>query len=45
MLELAVRVGQGVCNHILGARNVDNITGKLGDVGKVTSLSDGPQLR
>ena len=42
---MAERVGQGVCDHVLGARNVDNITGKLRDVGEVTSLSGGPRRR
>ena len=35
-------MGQGVCNHVLGAREVDNITCKLG---KVESLSGGPRRR
>ena len=41
----AEREGQSICDHVLGARDLDNITGKLGDLGKVASLSGRPWRR
>ena len=37
--------GLSICNHVIGTRDIDNITGKLGDVGKVAILSGGPRQR
>ena len=31
-----------VCYNVFGARDVDNITGELGDVGQMARLSGGP---
>ena len=42
---MAGRRGKGVSSSILGARDVDNITGKLGDVDKMALLSGGPWRR
>ena len=39
-----VRGKQG-SNHILGARNLVNITGKIGEIGKMWLLSGGPRWR
>ena len=39
----AGRTGEGVSYNILGARDVDNITGKLRDIGKMALLSGGPR--
>ena len=32
-------------NYIFGARDVDYVTGKFGDVGKMVCLSEGPRRR
>ena len=29
----AEKAGQGICHHVFGTRDVDYITGELGDVG------------
>ena len=41
----AERAGECICYNVFGARNVDNITGELGEVGKMAHLSCGPQRR
>ena len=41
----AERAKKGVGDYIFGARGVDNVTGKFGDVGKMAHLSGGPQWR
>ena len=41
----AERAGQSICDHVIGARDIDNITCKLREVGKVASLSGGPRRR
>ena len=42
---MAGRTGKGVSNCVLGARDVDNIAGKLGNVGEMALLSGGPRWR
>ena len=39
MEDRAGRAGKGVSNNILRARDVDNIAGKLRDIGKMVLLS------
>ena len=38
-------MGESICYTVFGARNVDNITGELGDVGEMARLSGGPRWR
>ena len=39
------RERQGVSNYILGARNVDNVTGEFRNIGKMVHLSSRPRRR
>ena len=41
----AERVRKGVANYIVGAKDMDYVTGKFGDVGKMARLSGGPLWR
>ena len=41
----AERAGESFCYNVFGARDVDNITGELGDKGKKAHLSNGPRRR
>ena len=38
-------MGESIFYNIFGARDVDNITGELGDVGEMVCLSGGPRRR
>ena len=38
-------MGKGITNTILSTRVVDNVTGELGDIGKMMLLSGRPRRR